>query len=272
VPESKRRVSATPRTLSPELKIVFFDLDDTLFDHAGARRTALRTVLEGLAPKVNVSLAAFDRKYQEIIEEMHPRVLSGRLSREEARVRRFRKLTEWAGGRRSAPEARRLAEAYHQAYLVARRTNPGARELIQALRRSLAVGVITNNLVAEQEEKLRAIGLEHDIDVVVISEAVGRMKPEREIFQYALHEGDASPEEAVMVGDSWESDMEGALAAGLGAVWYRRGRADLPRPAGVPILRSFRPLNDARRAISQAHLAQVGTQGVPGRAEVPTYF
>ena len=79
-------------------------------------------------------------------------------------------------------------------------------------------------------------GLEYAAGVE--AEVVG--KPTRAYFEAALAELDASPEEAVMVGDDVEADIGGAKAAGLRAVLVRTGKfreealagAD-PRPDGV---------------------------------------
>ena len=79
-------------------------------------------------------------------------------------------------------------------------------------------------------------GLEYAAGVE--AEVVG--KPTRAYFEAALAELDASPEEAMMVGDDVEADIGGAKAAGLRAVLVRTGKfreealagAD-PRPDGV---------------------------------------
>ena len=79
-------------------------------------------------------------------------------------------------------------------------------------------------------------GLEYAADVE--AEVVG--KPEPAYFQAALHELEAEPGEAWMVGDDVESDVGGAKAAGLRGVLVRTGKfrpealeAADPQPDGV---------------------------------------
>ena len=61
-----------------------------------------------------------------------------------------------------------------------------------------------------------------DVDAVVGSKAHGRVKPHASIFVAALEALDVSPAETVMVGDSYEDDIEGARALGIRAILLDR--------------------------------------------------
>ena len=64
-----------------------------------------------------------------------------------------------------------------------------------------------------------------DVDAAVGSRAFGRTKPHEAIFLALLEQLSVEPAEAVMVGDSIEDDVEGALALGIGAILIdREGR------------------------------------------------
>lgn len=246
-------MSASKRSIPPELRAVFFDLDDTLFDHAGTRRAALRTVLPDIPGARAAGLSSVDERYQRLVEELHPRVLSGELTRAKARALRFRSLADSLGSSLTSRDARDLGRRYAQAYRAARRAHPGAADLLRHLRATLTVGVISNNLVAEQHDKIRAIGLSGLIDPLVISGAVGVNKPDPRIFQEALRRAACRANEAIMIGDSWTNDVEGARAAGLATVWFHPDDRTPRRKEGVPALRSFRPTEIAGRRIRTAH-------------------
>ncbi len=126
-----------------------------------------------------------------------------------------------------------LAESYVSER--GRRQWPFAETLgvLCALRgRGLRLVLLTNGDRDLQRRKLAASGLLPLLDAVVISGMVGRGKPEPEIFWYAMERVRAGAADAVMVGDSAERDIAGARAAGLRAVWLRRG-TDGPRPEGA---------------------------------------
>lgn len=83
--------------------------------------------------------------------------------------------------------------------------------------------LLTNGDRDLQRRKAVGSGLLPLFDHVVISGEVGSGKPEARVFLHTLGLVGARPEGAVMVGDSIERDVRGALNAGLGAVWVDRG-------------------------------------------------
>jgi HAD superfamily hydrolase (TIGR01549 family) len=141
-------------------------------------------------------------------------------------------------------DADALATVYREKYLCSRRAVPGALELLSALRGAAPrakVAVVTNNVVAEQVEKLAHLGMTELVDVVVISEEAGIRKPEPAIFRIALERCRSRPEQAVMVGDSWGADVLGARAAGIRAVWLNRAGRACPGPAKCAEIKSLLP-------------------------------
>jgi FMN phosphatase YigB (HAD superfamily) len=75
---------------------------------------------------------------------------------------------------------------------------------------------------------------------VIVCGDVGVGKPDRRIFEWALEAVSARPGEAVMVGNNLAKDVEGALAAGVGAIWVNREGA--PVPPGVLAVRDLEEL------------------------------
>jgi len=61
-----------------------------------------------------------------------------------------------------------------------------------------------------------------DVDAIVDSRTHGRVKPHPTIFQAALDRLDVRAEDAVMVGDSLEEDVDGARALGMRAILVDR--------------------------------------------------
>ena len=118
----------------------------------------------------------------------------------------------------------------------------------EALRaRGLRIGLISNT-----HRSLEAFQSHFELDGLV-SGAVsscehGYNKPHPSIFRAALSLLSVAPEEAVMVGDSYAHDIEGARAVGMKAILLRRaGIAPLPqrrrpeavRTGAVPVISSL---------------------------------
>lgn len=81
---------------------------------------------------------------------------------------------------------------------------------------------IVANQPAARHEQLVALGI--DPEVMAMSEALGVAKPDPAFFAAALRlMGDPDPGDVAYVGDRVDNDVLPATAAGLRAVWLRRG-------------------------------------------------
>lgn len=219
---------------------VLFDLDDTLFDHWACTRDALADVRRRFAVLYSLSADAIETEHKRLLEELHLQVLAGRMTVDEARAERFRRLFARAGGTAGEGAAAEAAAAYRAAYIAAWRPVEGALALLRTLHRRAAIGVVTNNVAAEQRQKIAACGFGPYLDAIVISEDVGIAKPDPRMFGAALDHLRRGPEEAVMVGDAWDTDIAGALAAGVRPIWFNRfGAASADR--GVTEISSLTP-------------------------------
>ena len=112
-------------------------------------------------------------------------------------------------------------------------------ELFVALRQAaIALAVVTNGAADAQRDKLQVLGIEQWFDAIVISGEVGIAKPQAAIFQVALDRLGVEPERTWHVGDSPATDVAGAKAAGIGAVWLNRhglARTDSDPPPDLEI-------------------------------------
>ncbi len=208
------------------IRAVLFDLDDTLVDHQHASRAALAGVRERFAVLKARELDDLVRENQRILDSIHHDVALGRRDVADARIERYRRLFAYVG--HSAERAGAAAELHRRVYQSSRQRVEGALELVTLLKGWLRVGVVTNNTVAEQTEKLEAFGFTPFVDALVTSEEVGVAKPDPAIFRVALSRLECDPHEAVMIGDAWVQDVLGATGAGIRALWLNRN--GLPHP------------------------------------------
>lgn len=220
------------------IRAVLLDLDDTLFDHQHCAREALlgvRGLHDGLAA---VDPTTLEQSHARILEELHLEVLAGHVDLDAARIERFRRLYLVAGLDADEHLVTRTAAAYRAGYIAARRPVEGAAAFLKAVRVRASVVIVSNNLLHEQREKLRDCGLDGYVDSLVVSEEVGVSKPSARIFEVALQRARVRADAAVMIGDSWANDIEGARAAGIRAIWFNRDGSASP-DAAVPVLRSL---------------------------------
>ncbi len=229
---------------------VLFDLDDTIYDHRFASSRALAWLRGHYVSLRKVPLGTLVQEYDSLMDALHPLVLAGQLTPQQSRTERLRRLFAGHGEILSGAEAERRSRGYRAAYLASERPVPGVRAVVRQLaRRGHPMGVVTNNSVKDQRRKLEICGVAPYLRTMVISQVVGFQKPDPRIFRVALERLGAEPSEATMVGDSYSSDVVGALAAGLTPVWLNRRGARPPSHDGVRQLTSFVPWEGAVRVL-----------------------
>lgn len=103
-----------------------------------------------------------------------------------------------------------------------RREVPGMFALARALRRSGVAVAVLSNSEGRLAELFEEQGWAGDFDVITDSGRVGVEKPDPRIFALTLERLGAAADRAVHIGDSWPADIEGALGAGLRAIWFGR--------------------------------------------------
>ncbi|HEX2844617.1 MAG TPA: HAD-IA family hydrolase [Candidatus Limnocylindria bacterium] len=113
---------------------------------------------------------------------------------------------------------------------------PDVEPMLAAVREmGVRIGVVSDwgsnlrGILAELE-------LDRYLDFVLPSGAVGLAKPNPAFYRLAIAEGGVEPGEALMVGDSYRADVQGAWAAGMDAVWLdrREGRSITPSDEPTP--------------------------------------
>ncbi len=232
------------------IRAVLFDLDDTLFDHRGCARDALTAVQQSQTCFQSMPFEALERAHGEFLEELHAEVMLGHVPIDVARIERFRRLLESAGARNEGETASELATLYRETYRTRRRAVAGAAALMSAVKPYARIGIVSNNVLDEQQEKLLVCGLDQFVDQLVVSGEVGVSKPDPLIFHTALNRLRVTADETVMVGDSWIADIEGARGAGIRAIWFNpSGSAPPSARAQVEQLQSLEPTDDVVKMI-----------------------
>jgi len=197
-------------TVASSCRAEVFDLDDTLhrerrFILSGYSAVALEVERRWGVPRA----ASF-------------RIMSGALRRGE-RARAFQRLC-WVLGLSEdvIPELVGVLRAHVPSLRL-----PGSSvAVLTMLKPRWKLGILTNGLPAVQASKIQALGLSSLVDSVVMADAVvPGGKPAHEAFGEVLSRLDVGAERTWFVGNDLDSDVRGAKAAGLRAVWLRRRRS-----------------------------------------------
>lgn len=235
------------------LKAIIFDLDDTLFDHRSCSRNALNRVRERYPFFRNTTLDEMEKTHLQLLNEIHlSYVLSNKMTLDEARTARFNLMLKYTGNETNDELAKEIAIFYNEWYEKDEWNSvPGAYELLQTLKEKYKIGIISNNFTKHQIIKLERCGLTELIDEVVTSEEAGYTKPDKRIFYLMLSRLNLSAHEAIMIGDSWEVDITGALNAGIKSIWFNRFNLPSPNPAMSREINSFIPPENVIKIIEE---------------------
>jgi len=104
---------------------------------------------------------------------------------------------------------------------------PESREVLAGLTPTYRLALITNGSTEMQNQKIDRAGVRGYFEHITISGELHTGKPDPRVFRHALEGMRISADHALMVGDSLRSDIGGAHAAGMRAVWVdRSGDAD----------------------------------------------
>ena len=113
---------------------------------------------------------------------------------------------------------------------------PDAERVVKYLASKYPLTIISNGFKEVQYYKFEHSGLAPYFTHTLISEEVGINKPQPGIFQIALERNAITADEAVMIGDSYSSDIAGAKAAGIDQIWIHEGETSETATHIVPNL------------------------------------
>ncbi|MDA1062077.1 MAG: HAD family hydrolase [Chloroflexi bacterium] len=218
------------------IETVVFDLDGTLRDWEAGISRALAELQPELPEQYRAGLAG---RLAEVTERLLVVRREGRVVERRHYWYAVDPLPLW---RRALPDAEPAAvEALANRFAELLDAVPFAdvHPTLERLREGYALGVLSNG--PSPEAALTRMGFTHCFDAIVSAHG-GEEKPSPRAFLQALEELGASAEVAAYVGDSITLDVEGALGAGLTAVWLDRYGDAQPPPAGAHRIASLEEL------------------------------
>ena len=218
------------------LRAILLDLDDTILDDQGGRDEAWDiAVAHSLAIHSELDPGEL---HSEVMAQTNwfwsdpERHRRGRLDLDAARSEIIAAALAALG--RPDPVAARQAAALHGAHRSAcQRFLDGALPALTLLRERFEfLALVTNGASTPQRAKIERFGLGRFFDHIQVEGEFGRGKPDPAVFGHVFDRLGVRADESLMVGDSYEADVIGAIEAGAHAVWIDfRGAG---RPPSVP--------------------------------------
>ena len=199
-------------------KHIFFDLDHTLWDFDKNSAFAFEIIFK--KHNLEVSVVEFLEHYIPRNHHYWKLYQVNQISIEHLRFYRLKDVFEALDFSITDEMIHQLSEDYIIHLPDNNLLFDGAIEVLNYLKENYHLHIITNGFGEVQGRKLRNSKIDHFFQTITNSEMVGVKKPHPTIFEFALSLAKASKEESIMIGDSLEADIDGALSFGIDAIYF----------------------------------------------------
>ena len=223
-----------------QYKDLFIDFDDTLYDTYGNAIIALRETFDYFLLKRYFSdPQVFYDSYWEANIDLWSRYSRGEITRDNLIVERFRRpLSEGKGIEVTKEFCLEVSDRFLDFCSNKPGVVDGAHEVMDYLKKKgYRMHMTSNGFHEVQYKKLAACGLKDYFDNIILSEDAKYNKPSKAYFDYALKIAGAQSDSVLMIGDNLNTDILGALHAGLDAMLFNRWQVDVssvtPQPTFV---------------------------------------
>jgi YjjG family noncanonical pyrimidine nucleotidase len=197
---------------------VFFDLDHTLWDFDKNSELTFETIFNKTHPAIETKV--FIEKYVPINQECWKLYQYDKITHEELRYNRLRYSFDAINYSISDEEIDTIANDYIRFLPENNHLFDGTFEVLEYLNQKYNLHIITNGFADVQFKKINNSNIGSYFQTVTNSEMAGVKKPNPIIFDYALDLAKAKKENSIMIGDSLDADVLGALDAGLDAIFF----------------------------------------------------
>ena len=204
-----------------ELTDIFFDLDHTLwdFDNNTAEAIAEIYTIFNISQWTFFTFQDFMNTFNEVNNFLWDKFNHGKIGRMELRQRRFPMiLTRLGVDENEIPQE--IGEKYLELAPNKSKVLPFTHEILEYLKPNYQLHIISNGFDDVQHSKLKASNIHHYFDKIVTSDSSSYRKPQKEIFEFAMHQVGATRKDAIMIGDNIDTDITGAQNATMDHVFF----------------------------------------------------
>lgn len=206
---------------------IFFDLDHTLWDFDKNSEKAFEIIFAKWLPQIDV--AQFTAIYAPINQACWSLYQNNVITHLELRYRRLKESFEALQMEVSDALISQISEDYIEHLPNSNYLFEGCIETLSYLHQKYTLHIITNGFAEVQFKKMHNASLTHFFDTVTHSEGAGVKKPHSGIFEFALSAANAKKEHSVMIGDSLQADIEGALNFGMESIFFNPNQVEVSK-------------------------------------------
>jgi putative hydrolase of the HAD superfamily len=202
-------------------KDLFFDLDHTLWDFELNSKETMQELYD-THQLASIGITDFDAFFTIYIAHNHrlwDRYSKGFIKQDELRWKRiYLSLLDFKIGNEKL--ARDMSVDFLEILPTKKKLFPYTIEILTYLKnKDYKMHLITNGFESVQFKKINNANIAHFFNEVVTSEASNSLKPQKEIFEYALKNANAQLDQSIMIGDNESADIQGGINAGMDTIF-----------------------------------------------------
>ena len=197
---------------------VFFDLDHTLWDFE--KNSALTFEKIFMELNIDLQLEDFLRVYDGINHHYWKLYRENKIYQKELRHQRLIQSFQAIDYAFDPQNIDSISDQYLLHLSTFSNLFEGAISLLQELQNQYNLHVLTNGFELVQHHKIKNSGLSSYFRNIFTAEKVGYKKPHPFIFEYAMEQSNSEAHKSLMIGDSLEADILGALGVGMQAIHF----------------------------------------------------
>ncbi len=200
------------------IKHVFFDLDHTLWDFDKNSGLTFKKIFE--LHQLHISVDDFLSTYEPINLNYWKLYREEKIIKEDLRYKRLKDTFDAINVHVPDAMINQLSEDYISYLTTFNHLFEGTLDILDYLQPKYELHIITNGFEEAQQRKMDNAGISTYFSTVTNSEMAGVKKPNPIIFNRALEQAKAQPQESIMIGDNIEADIQGALEVGFDAILF----------------------------------------------------
>ncbi|MGC6429554.1 MAG: YjjG family noncanonical pyrimidine nucleotidase [Jejuia sp.] len=197
---------------------IFFDLDHTLWDFEKNSASTFEKIFE--LHNLQLGIEKFLEKYVPINFKYWKLYRQEQISKEDLRFARLDETFKSLEFPLDPDMIYKISDDYIRYLSTFNTLIPGTIEVLEALKPKYKLHIITNGFDEVQYKKMKGSNIIDYFQTLTNSEIAGVKKPNPKIFNFALELAEVRPEQSMMIGDSLEADVEGALNIGMDAIYF----------------------------------------------------
>lgn len=222
---------------------IFFDLDHTLWDFDRNAESCLTQIYElnELKSRGVASSGAFIQTFATHNRALWKQLEAKEITHDFLRDERFKIVLDALGIRANTELSNKLNDDFLDSLTEQTHLISGTLEVLEYLAPNYELHILSNGFDDIQRKKMRLSGIEPYFKHLVTFDTARARKPDRQIFDAAMSLANTTPDNSLMIGDTLDADIKGALNVGMRAVWFEPSPVE-PPPSSVLHISDLRQL------------------------------